>query len=185
MDSKKNVCDRLEDPFLCSGRQSFGEEFHNQIWIKDASRPFSVGRNLKALRVQTDLTARELAEVSGVSHTLIRSVENGHRSLLIGPAILFAKATGVDVSSLMFGDALLEWGGAATFTANSYREWVERGRKPSPRQQENVNLQLRNLCNYACDHLGVDYLSSKMLTVYLRFLIGGVDHEIQYAGVEK
>lgn len=151
----------------------------------EADQSRAIGRNLKALRVQTFLTSQKLAELSGVSHTLIRSVENGHRSLSIGPAFLIAQSTGVDVSSLLYGDVLLEWGGAATFTTNSYNEWVERGRKPSPRQRENGNLQVRNICNFACDQLGVEHHTGPLLAAFLKLLLRGVDQEIQYAGVKK
>lgn len=179
MAKKKDSPKSLIDPQVRSENRSTIEE---QFLVPRAEQ---VGRNLRALRVQCDLSSDKLAEICGISPSLIRSIESGRRSLLIGNALVIVAKTGVDISSLLFGKTLLEWGGAAPFTADSYREWVQREQNPSAKQERNCNRQLQNLCDYACNHLGAGHLGNALLSAHLHVLMGGVDHEIQYAGVEK
>lgn len=174
----QKVCDFLDRGNLRNARYSLEGQFLG-------AEIGGAKRNLRVLRVITGLTSIQLAEISGVSQSLIRSVENGQRPLLIGNALAIALKTGVDPISLLVGETLLEWGGAKPFTTNTYTKWAENNCKPSRVQEENGHRQLVNLCQHACENLGAGHFGDGLLTAYLYVLMGGVDDEIQYAGIEK
>ncbi len=169
-ESEKQVTD------IASGRLTMEERFL-------ASVSGSGTRNLKVLRAMTGLTSKKLAEQSGVSHSLIRAIENSHRALVVGPAIAIADATGVDVCSLLVGPTLLEWGGAAPFTEESYKSWIERGNKPTPEQEKDGKRQLTNLCNFASQKLEAGHVGDSLLTAHLYVILGGVEDDVQYDGI--
>lgn len=147
-------------------------------------RASGTSRNLKVLRAITRLTSKRLAELSGLSHSLIRAVENEHRMLHVGGGLVIAFSTGVDPFSLLFGKTLLEWGGAAPYTEDTFKAWIERDKNPTPEQESNGHRQLRNLCRHACEELGAGHIGDAILSTYLHILIGGVDDEIQYEGIK-
>lgn len=120
---------RVTPTFINEGTRALEERF--LACSKETAR-----RNLKVLRIDTGLTSKELADVAGISHSLMRAMESGKRSLQIHQAFKIAKGTGVDISSLMASRTLLEWGGDRPYTSSSYHEWLTQGKEPSPGQRE-------------------------------------------------
>lgn len=176
--AKKRVVDGFDLDDLANLRPAYEERFL-------ISKIAETSRNLKVLRAVTRLTSKELAELSSVSHSLIRAVENGHRILHVGNALVIALHTGVDPCSLLFGKVLLEWGGACPYTEETFKEWVERGKNPTEKQEANGHRQLRNLCAYSTENLNAGHTGDALLTSYLLVLLEGLGEEVLYAGIEK
>lgn len=117
-------------------------------------------RNLKVLRVDTGLSAKDLAEAAGIGHSMLKAIEAGNRSLQIHQAFRIAKETGVDISSLMSGSILFEWGGKDVYTSTSFRKWVSNGKKPSPEQKLLTTQHLNRKVDQSTQiarRLGPDY----------------------------
>ena len=66
-----------------------------------------LGRRLRQLRIRAGLTQHELAERSGVSRTVIASIETGQRSgITLDNALRLANVLGVSVETLSGWDPL-------------------------------------------------------------------------------
>jgi transcriptional regulator with XRE-family HTH domain len=66
-----------------------------------------LGRRLRQFRLRAGLTQHELAELSGVSRTLIASIETGQRSgITLDNALRLANVLGVSVETLAGWDPL-------------------------------------------------------------------------------
>ena len=63
-----------------------------------------MGRRLKALRVEKDLSRQELAEKAGLSREYIRKLEAGLYDPTVGTLQKLAKALGVPVTKLLGGE---------------------------------------------------------------------------------
>lgn len=141
-------------------------------------------RNLKVLRILTDLSSKDFAKITGLSHSAIRSIESGQRDLLLGQAFAISYATGVDTYSLLAGKSLREWGGGAQYIDDSFVAWKKLGRKATPGQEKNAKKQKNNLIDHAARQDG-GFLGDNFLSLYLASMVGGAPPEIQYAGLSK
>ena len=140
-------------------------------------------KQLKLLRAHIDMTLNEFADISGVSLSTLKQIQTGDRPLLIHQALNIANSVGVDVCSLLTGKVLLEWGGAAPFDEDAYQKWIDNGSAPSREQAINQKKQVANLCQHIAQDTELGPVFETLLTVYLSIIPGGVNPEIQYAGL--
>jgi len=165
MAPKKTPSTNKKPPRDNGGRISPEERFLASV--KERAR-----RNLKVLRIDTGLTSKDLAEASGIGHSMLKAIEAGNRSLQIHQAFKIAKETGVDISSLMASNTLFEWGGGTPYTAASYLQWIENGKEPSPKQQSQTKALLARKVEQSralAQRLGPDY--EAYLAAYLDLFI--------------
>ena len=59
------------------------------------------GRNLRAARMERDLTQQQLADMAGFKHQFVSRAESGHCNLTIGTMTRLAAVVGQDVSELL------------------------------------------------------------------------------------
>ncbi|MDF1814832.1 MAG: helix-turn-helix transcriptional regulator [Verrucomicrobiales bacterium] len=161
---------------VSDGRSSMEERFL-------ASISGEAARNLKILRVYIGASAKELSDLSGVSHSVLRTIESGQRPLLIHQAMAIAKATGVDAISLLNSKHLLEWGGGKQYSDDSYKAWKETGREPTSEQESNGRKMLENIANYLANGLEAGSLGDLLMSTHIYVLLGGVEPEVLYAGI--
>lgn len=160
---KLTAKDYAESFAVASGRSTIEERYLG-------TKTSEVSRNLKMLRATIRMTANELSELSGLSHSLIRSVETGYRTLLLEPALLICLSTGVDLWSLMTGKILLEWGGRNPYTEDSFLEWKKRGAVPSEEQENQGSLQLKGLCESVVQRGDIGHAEQALVSGYLQVL---------------
>jgi|GEM_PF-6253566 len=148
-----------------------------------SSIPNRASKNVKRLKLETDLSTQQLAEVSEISLAALKQIESGRRRMMIPHAMMIARATGVDVVSLLIGELLLEWGGGEPYKPSSYSDWLNNGNTPSPEQEKNCRKQVENLCSHIKDDLEVGPIGDAFLGAHLYVLLGGIEPEVLYSGI--
>ena len=86
----------------------------------------AVARAIKALRGFAGITAHELAERTGISHSMVKLLETGRRDVTPMHAALIQSSCGADARRLIQGE-LFEWDGETPYSVESFNRWLGRG----------------------------------------------------------